>query len=93
VFNTTPHTATGYTPHKLLFGRKRNIPGMLQKEPPETQYTCDSYIKSLQSRLQSSYQTASVNLERHNERSKDYHDRNVNNPLFTIGEKILLHDY
>jgi hypothetical protein len=33
VFNTTPHTATGFTPHEL-FGRKPNIPGILQKEPP-----------------------------------------------------------
>jgi IS30 family transposase len=36
VFNTTPHTATGFTPHELMFGRKPNIPGVLQKEPPET---------------------------------------------------------
>ena len=79
VFNTTPHTATGYTPHELLFGRKPNIPGMLQKESPETQYTYDKYIKELQSRLQSSYQVARARLE-HKERSKDYHDRNVNTP-------------
>jgi len=25
-------------------------------------------------------------------RSKEYHDRNVNTPLFTIGDKVLLHD-
>jgi transposase InsO family protein len=51
VFNTTPHTATGFTPHELLFGRKSNIPGLLQREPPETQYTYDNYVKELQSRL------------------------------------------
>jgi len=38
VFNTTPHTATGFTPHILMFGTKPNIPGLLQKEPPENQY-------------------------------------------------------
>jgi len=31
VFNTTPHTSTGFTPHELLFGRKPSIPGILQK--------------------------------------------------------------
>jgi len=31
VFNTTPHTSTGFTPHELLFGRKPNIPGLLQR--------------------------------------------------------------
>jgi hypothetical protein len=84
VFNTTPHTATGYTPHELLFGRKPNIPDLLQREPPETQYTYDKYVKELQSRSQSSYQTARVNLERQKERSKDYHDRNVNTPYLLL---------
>jgi hypothetical protein len=84
----TPHTATGYTPHELLFGRKPNVPGMLQKESPETQYTYDNYAKE----LQSSYQTAKVNLETQKERSKEYHDRNTNIPLFAVGDNILLHD-
>jgi hypothetical protein len=127
VFNTTPHTATGFTAnsfihsfihllvhHKshenyiplavvtvklilnncdeLLFGRKPNIPDVLQKEPPDVQYTHDNYIKELQSRLQSSYQTAKINLKSQKERSKEYHDRNINTPLFSVGDKVLLHD-
>jgi hypothetical protein len=90
VFNTTPHTATGYTPHELLLGRRPNIPGMLQREPPETLYTYDNYVKELQSQLQSSYQMARVNLERQKEHSKEYHDKNINTPLFAIGDKVLL---
>jgi hypothetical protein len=92
VFNTTPHTNTGFTPHKLLFGRKPNIPGILQKEPPETQYTYDDYVRELQSRLQSSNEMVRNNLNSQKERSKEYHDRNVNTPLFSIGDKVLLHD-
>ena len=92
MFNTTPHTATGFTPHELLFGRKPNIPGILYREPPETQYTYDNYVKELQSRLQSSYQTARASLNSQKQRSKEYHDRNVNTPLFAIGDKVLLHD-
>jgi hypothetical protein len=48
-------------------------------------------LLKLQSRLQSSYQVARNNLVRHKERSKDYHDRNVNTLLFTAGDKVLLH--
>ena len=33
VFNTTPYSSTGFTPHELLFGRKPNIPGILQRDP------------------------------------------------------------
>jgi len=39
VFNTTPHSSTGFTPHELLFERKPNIPAILQKGTQEIQYT------------------------------------------------------
>jgi hypothetical protein len=91
VFNT-PHTPTGFTPHELMFGRKRNITGILQKEPPDMQYTYDNYIRELQSSLQSSYELARNNLIAKKERTKEYHDRNANVPLFTVGDKVLLHD-
>jgi hypothetical protein len=75
-----------------MFGRRPNIPGILQKDPPNVQYTYDNYIKELQSRLQSSYELAKSNLEAKKERSKEYHDKNINVPLFTVGDEVLLHD-
>jgi hypothetical protein len=92
VFNTTPHTSTGFTPHELLFERKPNIPGLLQRDPPDAVYAYNDFVKELQSRLQSSYQVARNNLVQHKERSKEYHDRNVNTPMFTTGDTVLLHD-
>jgi len=47
VFNTTPHSSAGFTPHELLFGRKPNIPGILQKETPEIRYNYESYVQDL----------------------------------------------
>ncbi|XP_046997921.1 uncharacterized protein LOC124613272, partial [Schistocerca americana] len=35
VFNTTPHSSTGYTPFELMYGRKVNIPGVLQQITPQ----------------------------------------------------------
>jgi hypothetical protein len=92
VFNTTPHTSTGFTPHELLFGRKPNIPGILQKETPEIQYTYDNYVKELQARLQSSYEIGRSNLQFKKENSKEYCDRTVKVPLFVVGDKVLLRD-
>ena len=77
VFNTTPHSSTGYTPHDLLFGRKANIPGILQKETPEIIYNYESYVQELQSRLQSCYEVARSNLKINKEKSKEYYDRNT----------------
>jgi len=57
---------------------------MLQTEPPETHYTYNNYVKELQSRLQSSYQTARANLELQKERSKEYHNSNVNTPYLLL---------
>jgi hypothetical protein len=91
VFNTTPHSSTGFTPHELLFGRKPNIPGIMQREPPEIRYNYDSSVQELQSRLQSCYEIARSNLKAKKERSKEYYDRNINVPLFA-GQKVLLHN-
>jgi len=92
VFNNTPHSSTGFTPHELLFRRNPNIPGVLQRETPEIRYHYESYVQELQSRLQSCYEVARSNLRIKKEKSKEYYDRNTNVLLFTIGEKVLLHD-
>ena len=92
VFNTTPHSSTGYTPLELVFGRKPNIPGILQKETPEIQYSYDNYVKELQAHLQSSYEIVRSNLQVKKEKSREYHDRTANVPLFVVGDKVLLHD-
>ena len=90
VLNTTPHTSTGFTPHELLFGRKPNITGILQKKTLEIQYTYDNYVKELQARLRSSYEIGQTFKLRRN-KSKAYYDRRVNVPLFVVGDKVLLH--
>jgi len=92
VFNTTPHSSTGFTPHELLFGRKPNISGVLQRENSEIRYNYESYVQEIQSLLQSCYEVARSNLRIKKERRKEYYDRNTNVPLFDIGEKVLLHD-
>jgi hypothetical protein len=61
-------------------------------ETTEIQYTYDNYVKELQAHLQSSYEIARSNLQAKKEKSKEYHDRTVNMPLFVVGDKVLLHD-
>ena len=87
VFNTTPHSATGHTPFELLFGRRANIPGILQNEAIDVRYNYESYAQELQTRLQACHKVAQSNLRVSKERSKEYYDRNINVPLFAIGEK------
>jgi len=49
VFNAMPHYSTGFTSLELLFVRKHNIPGVLQKDSPEIKYSYNSYVQELQS--------------------------------------------
>lgn len=91
-FNTTPHTATGYPPHELLFGRKANIPGRLQEPQSTPLYTYDDYVKELRARLGSSYELARKSLLRAKEYNKKHSDKRSNEVFFAVGDKVLLHD-
>jgi hypothetical protein len=46
VYNTTPNTMTKYTPYEVLFGRRANIPGQLQR-PPAPVYNYDDVIRDV----------------------------------------------
>jgi hypothetical protein len=49
-------------------------------------------VREVQSRLQSGYELAKSNLRAKKERSKEQHDKIVNIPLFSVGDKVLLRD-
>jgi len=57
----TVHSATGFTPFELLFGRLSTLPSALKK-PPEPQYNYDDYVSELRSRLQTVHHHAHKNL-------------------------------
>jgi len=61
VYNTAEHSATGFIPFELLFGRPSTLPSALKK-PPELQYNYDDYSSELKGRLQMVHQRAHKNL-------------------------------
>jgi len=72
VYNTTVHSATGFTPFELQFGRQSTLPSALKK-PPETQYNDDDYVSELRSRLQTVHHHAQRNLIASKGKSKEHY--------------------
>lgn len=62
-FNTTPHTTTGYTPFKLVYGHVTILPLALAN-PSKSFYTYDDYAQELKQRLRTSNQIAKEHLKK-----------------------------
>lgn len=89
VFNTTPHTATKYSPFELLYGFKAELPNVL-KGKPQIVYNYDNYLYELKFRLQKSHEIARQNLIRAKEKSKVQYDKKINPKTFIVGQKVYL---
>lgn len=90
-YNTTEHTATGYTPFELVFGRKSILPSTLA-DNPSPQYTYNDYVAELRSRLQTAHQIAKDNLLGSKVKSKECYDKGTEKLELRVGDKVLLHD-
>jgi hypothetical protein len=91
MYNTSNHSATGYTPFELIFGFKASMPSALQASP-STQYSYDDFVSELKSRLQSAHQVARERLVTAKEKSKEQYDKDSKLPTFNIGDRVLLYD-
>ena len=84
VHNTTEHSATGYTPHELLFRRPSVLPTTL-KGTPEPQDNYDDYVSELRSRLQTSFQQAHKNLLKSKSKSKEHYNETARTLEIHVG--------
>ena len=89
VYSTTVHSATGFTPFELLFGRPSTLLSALKKSP-EPQYNFDDYVSELRSRLQTVHHHAHRNLIASKDKSKEHYGKTSGEMKLQVGNKVLL---
>jgi len=90
-YNTSEHSATGYTPFELVFGHPASLPTARSSEP-SPQYNYDDYVSELKGRLQTPHLVAKKNLIASKVRSKDYYHKGTEVMKIEVGDKVLLYD-
>ena len=90
-YNTSEHSATGYTPFELVFGHPSSLPSALRSKP-SPQYNYDDYVSELKGRLQKAHHVAKKNLLASKVQSKDYYDKGTEVVKIEVGDKVLLYD-
>jgi hypothetical protein len=90
-YNTSEHSATGYTPFELVFGHPSSLLSALRSEP-SPQYNYDDYVSELKGRLQTANHVAKKNLIASKVRSKDCYDKGTEEMKIEVGDKFLLYD-
>jgi len=87
-YNTTPHTATGYTPFELVYGHQAEIPTALTK-PPKPTYNYD-YAQELKERLRATNQLPKEHIKEEKFKAKKQSDKSTKQTQLKVGEKGLV---
>ena len=93
-FRDTTHSATGYTPFQLLFGRDVRGPLSLLydqlTEPSTGTRPVVEYIDTLKTRLRDAWSEAAQNDSDAKARSKAFFDTKAKNRVFSVGDQVLV---
>ena len=90
-YNTTPHTAAGYTPHELVYGQTVELPTAL-KVSPRPAHSHDDYAQEIREQLRAVDEVAREQLQSARERSEKGCDKQARGIDFKAGDKVLLYD-
>ncbi|KMQ86221.1 enzymatic polyprotein endonuclease reverse [Lasius niger] len=88
-YNTTLHTATRYTPFKLVYGHQVDLSTAMTK-PPKSTYDYNDYAQELKERLRATNQHAKENVKEEKQKAKKHYDKTGKKTKFKIGDKALV---
>lgn len=88
VYNSTPHTSTGFQPYELLFGFPVEIPHTLTRTPQPC-YNYDDYASELKLKLQESSAVARERLQDKKHKAKAHYDETQHEISINVGDMVL----
>ena len=84
-YNSTVHSATGFTPHRLVFGEEARIPSEFETE--EVSITYNEYLDNLLFKIYEAQVTARENIKEAKLRYKYYYDHKISSRYIYIQKK------
>jgi len=89
-YNTTPHTATGYTPFELVYGHQADLPTALTKPylPNLHIITRTTRKRELKERLRATNQLAKKHVKDEKIKAKLQYDKKAREITFKVGQSI-----
>ena len=89
-YNNTVHSATGYAPSFLMFGRhlRRPVDVELSVPPPQQRMRVGDWVQDHRQRMATAYRTASQRLGGAAEQRKRVYDRRAGIPPLLPGERV-----
>ena len=90
-YNTSEHSATGFSPFYMMFGRQANMPlDIIYGTPTSTSKDCAHYTTELKKALEQAYQVARQNMGTAAARQKELYDRKIHGEKFAVGQLVWL---
>lgn len=92
-YRSAPHTATGYSPHLLLFGEEMNLPSSdnLAMEP-QVEENVQLELGRLKEKLHQVRDIAIQRSEQSKRKSKEHYDKRARFKPYRVGQFVYLHD-
>lgn len=91
-YNATKSSATGYSPHYLMFGwhPRLSVDAFFGTDPGE-QGAKDhsSYVSKLRSRMEFAYKTAQAEASKKASQNKNRYDRSIREARLEVGDRVL----
>ncbi|KAF0190251.1 MAG: putative integrase core domain protein, partial [Gammaproteobacteria bacterium] len=89
-YNTTEHSATGFTPYRMEHGREIRLPVDVMFGGPTLRATAPSHAQNLLRNIEDAYADARLHLNRYQRRMKDTYDLGAVKVMYRPGDRVKL---